>query len=459
MTVMRQWLFVLVLSAILSVVINSVVLGALVNRFYIDYSTENYMEHISQVVEFSKNAIEDSNLSRRQIERQLETHLQDPITRIRLYDVDGTLLADVGRDFMPVGGMMGSRMMPFSRDNLNEEIDNMTVSGSSGEIGYLNVTRYSSIGESFKTRQFTFSLIANSIVSFVIVLAIILILGLFISRKMSKDLRNTAQLAVDIELGNKSNVTWSGVKEIRSIQQSLETLDARLKLKQKSRKKVIDEMVHQTRTPLTIVRAHLEGFEDGIITFDEDEVRTCIGQIETISSIISNMSDVIDTNEAVERTIIEPIEISHLMKQIVSGLRIQFERKQVTLELLSHQKITLMTDRNKLSQVIYNLLTNAYKYTNSNGKVTVEYNLDDREALRIKVKDTGTGISESESLKIFDAYYRGNNSKDIQGDGIGLYIVSENLRKIGGRVDVHSKLGEGSEFIITLPKYKEEPHV
>jgi signal transduction histidine kinase len=128
----------------------------------------------------------------------------------------------------------------------------------------------------------------------------------------------------------------------------------------------------------------------------------------------------------------------------------QFEKKKIDLKLLNHQKMFVETDRYKLSQVIYNLLTNAYKFTEAGGSVMVNY-FKQEDALNIVVEDSGKGISEEEQLKIFDVYFRGVNTGDTSGDGIGLYVVKENLEMIGGEIAVASELGRGSKFIIRLP--------
>jgi len=241
------------------------------------------------------------------------------------------------------------------------------------------------------------------------------------------------------------------VKEIRTIQQSLETLQARLKLKQTSRKKLVDELVHQTRTPLTILKTHLEGLEDGIIRFTPEEIRTCEAQIDNIASIITNMSGMIDADKDIDTVNIGQLELNQMLKQIVGGLKVQFDKKAVDLQLLSHEKVLVKTDQHKLSQVIYNILTNAYKYTNSGGRVTVDYKLAGDE-ISIAIEDTGSGIKEEDRLKIFDAYFKGSNSVSTTGDGIGLYVAKENLKKINGQIDVESELGVGSKFTIRIPK-------
>ncbi len=451
MTVKRQWMLVLILAVVLSVAVNSVVLSILINRYFIDYSTENYNNHLSHLEELSKKVLVEGTYSGQQIAMQLESHLSDPINEIRLYDIHGNLLGKATLKTHHMRGMMGNRMMNRMMGSASEEIDSIDIMQNDTIIGKLNITRYSSIGNSLGTRKFVVSLIGSSLLSFVLVFILIFILGMLISNKMSKDLRLTAQQAIDIDLGNTGQVHPSHVKEIRTIQQSLETLQARLKLKQTSRKKLIDELVHQTRTPLTILRTHLEGFQDGVIQLTPDEIKTCESQIDNITSIISNMSGMLDAEKDIDSVNIEQVELNHLLKQIVGGLKMQFDKKGIELQLISHQKISLETDGYKLSQVIYNLLTNAYKFTDSKGKVTVEYKEFD-DSVKIIIQDTGAGINHEEQSKIFDAYYRGKNSANSSGEGIGLYVVKENLMKINGKIDVESEPGVGSKFTISISK-------
>ena len=449
MTIRKQWMLALVVSAALSVIVNSLVLNIRINRYFVDYSAENYNTHVLQVVQFSTDALSADEYTTQQLEMQLTSHLSDPITRIRLYRTDGELLSDVSvsRTMM---GMMRSGTAARMMGSSAEEIDSIDIQKDGVLLGKLMITRYSSIGSSIATRQFAFSLITNSLLSFGIVFALTLILGYFLSKRMSKDLIQTAEQAVTIDLGQEIRYPKSRVLEISTIQDSLETLQTRLKLKQTSRKKRIDELVHQTRTPLTILRTHLEGFQDGIIRFTPEEVKTCETQIDNLSSIITNMSGLIDAEKDVGELHMTNVDLSVLVRQIVAGLKAQFDQKSVELAALNHNKITVHTDPYLLSQAVYNLLTNAYKFTPSGGRVTIAYEVIDR-ALVISVRDTGVGIPVEEQARVFEAYYRGKNAVHTSGEGIGLYLVKENLRQIGGKIELESVPGKGSTFRISIP--------
>ena len=79
-------------------------------------------------------------------------------------------------------------------------------------------------------------------------------------------------------------------------------------------------------------------------------------------------------------------------------------------------------------------------------------NIEPGEELTIEIEDTGSGIAEEDKRRLFDAYFRGKNSNNTIGEGIGLYVVKENLNKINGKINVESELGKGSKFIIKIPK-------
>ena len=208
--------------------------------------------------------------------------------------------------------------------------------------------------------------------------------------------------------------------------------------------------MHQTRTPLTILKSHLEGVEDGIIEMNEDEIDIWKNQIDNITVIIANMSGMIDANKENDDLVIEKFDVSQLINQIVSGISPQFLKKEILLNILSHEKIYVETDQYKLSQIIYNILTNAYKYTENNGSVDIDYFVNNG-IIYIKIKDTGVGISKDDIDKIFNAYYRSPEVLKINGDGIGLYVVNENLKLINGSIEVLSEINKGSTFIINLP--------
>ena len=279
---------------------------------------------------------------------------------------------------------------------------------------------------------------------------VVFLLGLFMSKKVSKDLVQTAKMAQNIENGIDNTRADSNTKEIHMIQTSLESLETKLKLKNKARKTLVDEMVHQTRTPLTILKMHLEGMEDGVIQMDAEEVKVCEGQVDNLTDIIKNMSDLIDVETSDRKVMVENVDIALFLKQILNGMKSQFHRKGIELEIVSQSKINIQTDPYRLGQTIYNILTNAYKFTPSGGHVFIQYQLTETN-LEITIEDDGAGISEEEQSRIFDAYFKGSGEVNNKGDGLGLFIAKQNMESIHGQIRVISKEGKGSSFFLDIP--------
>lgn len=453
MTIRRQWLVMLTLTAILAIAINTLILNSLIGRYFQSYTTGEYNHNLEQVESFSKLTLAQENMTARQIEAQLSSYLDDPITRITLYRADGSVAGDVSSRTSSMaemmGGMMGGMMRGWT-DSFSQEVDAIEIRDAGVLLGTVDITHYSSIGSSLSTVRFRLALIRNSLFSFALVLALVIGISLFASRRLSRDLTHTSAMALNIDLGNQADLPLSKIREVRIIQQSLEELKSRLKLKQKGRKRLIDELVHQTRTPLTILKTHLEGFQDGVLEMTPEEMKTCEMQIDNVASIIVNMSRLLDTEKETTPLSVEEFEIGHLLRRILAGLKLQFHQKHVALTLTAHGKVTVRTDRYKLSQSIYNILTNAYKFTEPGGTVTVSFAIEG-EMLSITVSDTGAGISAEDQEHLFDAYYKGKNAQSVSGEGLGLYVAKQNLEQLGGTIRAQSSPGRGSSFILKIP--------
>lgn len=460
MTIRKQLLIALTLTAVLSVVVNSFVFSLLINRYFVNYTEEKYEDHFSQIIVYAKTVLTDSSYSPEQIETQLESHLSDPIIRIRLYDRNLNLIADVVEPVEIIDNMMRSNMMNSMMSRMmgtfTNETDTYDIIENSVLLGKITINRHSSIGNSFGTRMFRVALISYSVLSFGLVLIFIVLAGSKISKVLSTDLADTADMAVDIDLGKGFERKVSRIKEIRIIQTSLEALNTRLRIKHKARKKFVDELIHQARTPLTILKNHLEAIDDGLVEMTHDEVKTCEVQIENLTAIISNLGGIVDVGKDEIILNVEVFEFHQLISQIIAGIKVQFDKKSVDLELLSVKKVYLKTDKYKLSQCIYNILSNAYKFTASNGTVNINYETR-QDRFIITIEDNGIGIAKSEIGRIFDAYYSGETHK-AAGEGLGLYIARENIEALGGSIKVESDFGKGAQFILNIPSGVSDNH-
>lgn len=458
MTIRRQWLMVLFLVAILSVAINTLVLGSLTDRSFKNYMQSSYNEQVSKIIEYSKSTLEGHGKSTHNSTLEINSFLVDPIKSIMIYDIYGNLVVNVssktssyGNGYGGKNGNGSNKMMNHMMGSQLEESDTFDISHDGKIYGSVSITRNSSIENSITSRLFMSNLFMNSAKSVAIVLIISFVIGLFVSKKMSRELVSTAFKAQSIELGNRVDRINSNVKEIQVIEHSLDSLKTKLDLKQRSRKKLIDELIHQTRTPLTILKTHIEGYEDDVIELNEGETKVLINEIDNVTSIISNLSGMIDADKDYESISVEKFDVGELMLQITSGMRVQFANKGIKLQVNCDLNLMANTDKYKLSQAVYNVITNAYKYTSSGGCLTIDIkSISDR--IIIELKDTGIGIKKEDRNMIFEPYFRGEKSQDKSGDGIGLYVAKENMQQIDGDIRLDDSYTDGSKFIIEFKK-------
>lgn len=447
MTIRKLLLSFFIGISILIISINTGILASLTSRYFSDYLDKNYQTHLNQIIKYTEKVINNKNTSFNQMAMELETHLNDPIIGIKLYSVSGDLLVDVSSNYHVENVQMMNHMKSLRPEN---EVESYKIITKGNSQGTLIITKYSSLEDSIMAKMFKKALILNSLFSLIIVLIIAIVVGSFISKKISKSIEETEILANEMEIGIDVSNRKTFISEISRLQQRLYDLNTRLRIKQKSRKSLIDQLMHQTGTPLTILKTHIEGIEDGFIELGEKELSVWKNQVENLEAIIMNIGGMIDANKEENKLDVEEFEVSELINQIIAGLKPQFEKKNISLNLLSKKKIYMKSDQYKLSQIFYNLLTNSLKYTLKDGFVNINYK-EENKRLILSIEDSGLGICDFDKEKIFDAYYRSSNAHNIKGEGIGLFVVKENLNLLNGTITVNSELNKGSNFIINIP--------
>ncbi|MCS6917862.1 MAG: PAS domain-containing sensor histidine kinase [Chitinophagales bacterium] len=210
---------------------------------------------------------------------------------------------------------------------------------------------------------------------------------------------------------------------------------------------------HEFRTPLSTIQSSIELLEKYVNTSERDKQLRHIRRIhENVRHLTAMLEDFLSVDRLEEGRVTahrQPMNIRELINGLVEDL--QESAKEGPAIQSSHQgPEQVITDVNLLKNVLLNLLGNAVKYTPAGGTITVCSTVNDSQA-RVSVRDTGVGISEQDLAHLGDRFFRGTNVLHIKGTGLGLHIVQKYLELLGGTLQVHSQLGKGSEFIITIP--------
>jgi len=213
---------------------------------------------------------------------------------------------------------------------------------------------------------------------------------------------------------------------------------------------------HELRTPLTNLQAYAEALQEEEDLEIERQKEFC-NVINSEANRLGRLVDQLLTVSQMEAGSMVPnrheLELLPMLEFVSDQLKGQAEQKQMTLSTnLSAKLPTVFGDRDKLQAAIVNLVGNAIKYTPEHGKVVVRCAADDR-WIRIDVEDDGPGIPEDEQEKVFEKFFRGASTREMdqRGNGLGLAFAREIARLHGGDIELQSVVGEGSVFTMRLP--------
>ena len=210
---------------------------------------------------------------------------------------------------------------------------------------------------------------------------------------------------------------------------------------------------HELRTPLTLIADPIEH-----IVNDENltkQQRSMLQIVEkNVSILIRLVNEILDfrkiQNKKMELTLSE-FDLTDYLRQWSNIFEPVAKKRRIKIDLNMPTSIFLCADIYKVERICYNLLSNALKYTNDGGSITITAKCVDETAVEISIKDTGKGIAKEDIKHIFDRFYQVRNGNK-GGTGIGLAIVKAFAELQGGSAKVESEVGKGCNFIITLPK-------
>lgn len=226
---------------------------------------------------------------------------------------------------------------------------------------------------------------------------------------------------------------------------------------EKQKNDFISITAHQLRTPLGIIRWSIESLFKNKLTQPLEKPLQEI--YATTLQLIVLVNDLLDVSRIEQKQIvdhIEKIDILPLVQNSMKGLENAAKTKKISVKLLTEERtITLYIDASRFSQVIQNVLSNAIKYNKEHGSVTIRIT-QDAAVVNITIEDTGIGIPAIDKQRIFEKFSRGSNvqTTNVEGTGLGLFVVKSYIEHWGGHVSIESKLGKGTTVKIEIPKKK-----
>ena len=287
----------------------------------------------------------------------------------------------------------------------------------------------------------------------IVMVLITIFIAILISNNISKPVEvvsNMANLIGDGDYDNKIDYD-SNIVEIDVLIKSINNLSAKLEEQENLRKRLTTDISHELRTLLTSIQTHLEAMIDGIWEPDTERLNSVNEEVIRLTNLVNQLQNLAKFDSEKSKLNLAKVNVKNLIMNVVYNNQGKALEKNINIEC-DLESIDSYLDKDKISQVIVNLLSNAIRYTNNGGKIFIS-SYKENNNLKIQFKDNGIGIPKENIKYIFERFYRvdESRSKNTGGIGVGLTIVKSIIDLHQGTIEVRSELNKGSEFIVILP--------
>lgn len=467
---LRTRLILIILGAtFFSIISVSIITNITLFRKFDIYMKDELTNRVNEIIELVKYTYSIDN---KWTEKNLNNIRMSPLINgfdIAIKDLNGNIIfthyveSDMLKMHNEMMGRMGYHMMdkmdrfmmggPIRTKNYVTKIYKIKVDGK--DVGIVEIGYYGPFLVSERELEFARGINNSIIYAAVISFFIALILGIYSSKIISKPILKITRAANDIRRGNLDTkvLISNNITELQELSKSINHLAESLKEQEILRKRLTADISHELRTPLTILQSHIEAISDGIWKPTQERLDICKNEVIRLIKLVEQLKYLTDIEKHRITLEIKKINLSKLLNEIIESYKYQFQNKNIKLNSSIKENVFINADKDKVSQIIINILSNALKFTNPEGQVYVVLE-ENEEKVKIIIEDTGIGIPKKDIPYIFERFYRSDKSRSRKtgGAGIGLTIAKTLVEAHNGDIIVESELGKGSKFIIIFYK-------
>ncbi|MGI8528719.1 MAG: sensor histidine kinase, partial [Geodermatophilaceae bacterium] len=275
-------------------------------------------------------------------------------------------------------------------------------------------------------------------------------LGVVFARRMIRPLTELTVAARELQAGDRTRrAVVGGSDEIAQLARAFNDLVESVEREDVIRRSFAADVAHELRTPLAILRSHLEAVRDGVTKPTPTVVSSLHDETLRLGRLVADLETMTSADGVAFTLRPQMLDLSEVVTPVASDLEHRFQEQHLQL-ILDLQPAVVSGDETRLRQVVTNLLTNALKFVPPGGTVTVSTGITEGWAV-LEVRDDGPGIPHDEIGRVFDRFYRGSRCR-TGGSGIGLAVVATLARAHGGDVTATSILERGTRFNVRIPK-------
>ena len=278
-----------------------------------------------------------------------------------------------------------------------------------------------------------------------------------VSRSITRPIAAMSKAAACVATGDYSQeVPVKGTDETAQLARSFNLMQARLREMERMRQELIADISHELRTPLASIRGFVQGIKDGVIKQEEQPryLSLVLDETTRLAGLVSDLLELARIQAGTVRLARDKVELAELLTEVKEIYSLAAFEKQITLTTeVDPITLSVVGDRDRLKQVLLNLVSNAIRYTPKGGIISLSAKEDSRGVV-ISVADTGPGVPEEELTRIFEKFHRLDKSRDTAtgGTGLGLAIAKQLINLHGGTVAAQNRVdGPGLVVSFDLP--------
>jgi two-component system sensor histidine kinase BaeS len=267
-------------------------------------------------------------------------------------------------------------------------------------------------------------------------------------RRMFGPIGDVMEAADRVADGDYSvRVRERGPGEVRRLGRAFNDMTKRLQASDEQRRRLLADVTHELRTPLSVVRGSLEAIADGVYEADAERVAAVLEQTRLMGRLLDDLQTLSTAEAGALNLTLEPTDLEAVVEEVASAFASRAAAGGVELATSRDGSPEATVDPARIRQVLENLVANAVRHTPAGGTVSIGLLRRDDE-VELNVSDTGPGIAADELDSIFDRYAR---SADSGGSGLGLAIARSLVEAHGGSIEAESPLGGGATIRVRLP--------
>ena len=393
-----------------------------------------------------------------------------------VYDIIKSHAQSIGGEFV-IADSEGTIIL-HSADSVPESISQSLLSGLTSSGRYFDTDldgfypeEMHSVGASFTYGDEVFYILGSTslseqddyiwnimqifLISMVFVLIAALVIVYIVTLRLTAPVKELAQTAKVIGEGNfDERVPEYDTTEFYILGNAFNDMAVSLNNYDKMRSSFVANVSHELRTPMTSIGGFVDGILDGTIPKTEEKkyLRIISSEVQRLTRLVRSMLNLAKIESGSMELSSQSFSLIEPIVDTLVTFESRLEEKNMDVRGLDVDRVMLYADNDLVHQVIYNLLENAIKFVNQDGYI--EFGFTPHEKLTaVSIKNSGDGLSQEELPLVFDRFYKSDESrgKDKNGVGLGLNIVRSIVKLHGGNIMVRSVKGEYTEFVFTLP--------